>query len=144
MTLIMARNTFSGREGRGRRGGVRGGRMGARLPPQPPPTRRRPRGVGGGPRSSERCLWLRRFDLRPGKPGRSGRAAAKPRSLEPVERAGPHHPPGSPIRLLPPPEGEPAWPPDTPTSPHPPPHWVGAVLRWSPFRQWIRVSKSWQ
>lgn len=59
-----------------------------------------PWGEASGPRSSEPCLWLRHFDLMPGKPGRSGQAAAKPRSeergarnQEPVERAGLHHPP---------------------------------------------------
>lgn len=42
-----------------------------------------PWGEAAGPRRSEPCLWLRRFDLLPGKPGRSGQAAAKPRSEEP-------------------------------------------------------------
>lgn len=45
-----------------------------------------PWGEAAGPRSSEPCLWLRCFDLLPGKPGRSGRAAAKPWSEE--QRAG--------------------------------------------------------
>lgn len=146
MTSIMARSTFSGWEGPGRRAGVRGGRMGAR--PRPPP-RKRPHRVGGGaggcgeadgegpgtgvaagPRSSEPCLWLWRFDLRPGKPGRSGPAAAKPRSQEPVERAGLRHPPAPPTRTphSPPPvaESEPAWLPGIPTSTP-----LGAVLCWS-------------
>lgn len=94
-------------------GGARPAGWGQRRPdgsPGPPHNPRPPEdgpaawgeGEAAGPRGSERCLWLRRFDLRPGKPGRSGRAAAKPRSQEPVERAAPRHPPSSPIRLLPP------------------------------------------
>lgn len=49
--------------------------------------------LAAGPRSSELCLWLQRFDLLPGKPGRSGRAAAKPRSEEPAGGAGSTAPP---------------------------------------------------
>lgn len=118
-----------GRRGAAGRGGVRRRPDGV-GPPTTLPPEDGPRGVGeGGGRGasgSERCLWLRRFDLRPGKPGRSGRAAAKPRA----RASGPGraaHPPSS---HPPPParEGEPAWPPDTPHFPTPTPS-----LGWSCF-----------
>ena len=155
MTLIMARSTFSGWEGPGRRARVRGGRMGARPRPRPrPPPKAAPpgggrgwgcgeaegegpgTGVAAGPRSSEPCLWLWRFDLRPGKPGRSGPAAAKPRSQEPVEWAGLRHPPPPPTRLLPPRKVSP------PGCPAPRPPLRGGCFALVCLRQWVRGSKS--
>lgn len=97
--------------------------------------RRDPGGRPLGPPSSEPCLWLQRFDLLPGKPGRSGRAAAKPRSEEPVERTGLHHPPSPCTHLLSPaPQSETAWPPSKlPPPPHPTPFFCKCSVCGSPL-----------
>lgn len=76
MTLIMARRRAAGGRALSQRSRMRAGRK-----------------VGGwrvaaGPLSSELCLWLQSFDHLPGKPGRSGQAAAKPWTEEPSQWSG--------------------------------------------------------
>lgn len=48
-------------------------------------------GLAAGPLNSELCLWLQSFDHLPGKPGRSGQAAAKPWNEEPSQWSGQHY-----------------------------------------------------
>lgn len=85
-----------------------------------------PWGEAAGPRSSEPCLWLRCFDLLPGKPGRSGRAAAKPWSEEQRAGGAGRAARATQPRPHPPLESEPAWPPAPTPAPFTP-SWLFCV-----------------